>query len=39
MEILKSVETTPDEELHTLLPYHWKATRQEKKQVPFAKAA
>ncbi len=39
MEILKRVETTPDEELHTLLPHHWKATRQEEKQVPLAKAA
>ena len=39
MEILTRVETTPDEELHTLLPHHWKATRQEEKQVPLAKAA
>ena len=39
MDILRRVETTPDEELHTLLPHHWKATRQEEQQVPLAKAA
>ena len=33
MDILRRVETTPAEELHTLLPHLWKATRQEEQQV------